>query len=84
MKISARVTTLEAVHGTEQQRLSPVEIDAAVAKFACGYQRLANDPDALERLGEINADTYRAAVEGSRVPWQQRVLASMDPVDILL
>ena len=82
--LTRKLDMLESVNATDQQRLSASEIDAVMVEFERGYRKLACDSDALERLGEINADTYRAAIESSRVPWHQRFLASMNPVDLLL
>lgn len=82
--LTRKLDMLESVHGTDQQRLSASEIDAVMVEFERGYRKLACDPAALERLGETNVDTYRAAIESSRDPRHQRFLASMSPVDLLL
>lgn len=74
MTLRTRLIKLEG--RTDGSGLSPTERKTAIARYAEAFSQSAGAyPNAM------HPDAYRAAIEGSRDPYQQRLLACMLPGD---
>jgi hypothetical protein len=74
MTLRTRLTKLE--DRTDGSGLSPAEREAAILRYAEAFSQSAGAfPNA------VHPDAYRAALEGTRNPGQQRLIASMLPGD---